>query len=142
MNTPVAVLAVLAGSTILAAAGVIVAYLLARPDPPAPPVPAEPILTPEVQALYQITRDLLELHRAVVTPQPQQMFIPDPFDDNAAAAALDLLHDPSPDPAEFGPLGELEYDPAYHDQPGLVVDIDPVSEDYPRRSVSRGRYRP
>jgi hypothetical protein len=115
---------VLVAATMVSATIVLVAYLLARASAPAPP----PALSAEVEAILGITKDLMALHRDVVAPRPAPYVIPDPFDDGAAQAAIDLLHDPSPDPAEFGPLGELDYDPAFHDQPGLVVEVESRDE--------------
>jgi hypothetical protein len=86
-----------------------------------PAVSPEPVRSQELEALVEINRLLLDVVGRMVAPVQPAVQV-DPYALVAQEAALDMMVDPSPDPALFGPL--VEFDPLMNPHPGFHVEAD------------------
>lgn len=89
------------------------------------PVPEPPARSQELEALVEINRLMLDVVGRMVAPSGGPGPVgeqPDPWRAIVQEAALDLLHDPSPDPADLPPLGM--FDPIMNPHPGIQIEAD------------------
>lgn len=96
-----------------------------RPPAPVPPAPPVQDGSPELRALVEINRLLLDVVGKMVAPVGAQD--PGPGHDDGGWGHEDpslLLLDPSPDPDLFDPLPETLYDPDMNPHPGFQVEAD------------------